>query len=65
MKRRHHPEPTDDPDLDALRDADHAYHRLCIDIQEPDVPAEALPLDELASAAAALVGAITRLQSRS
>lgn len=63
MSRRRS-EPTDDPELAALRNADAEYHRLCIDIQEPDLPAERLPLDELAGAVAQLVQAVERLQKR-
>jgi hypothetical protein len=64
MRRRRAPEPTDDPDLRALREADAEYHRLCIDIQEPDVPASQLPIEELVSAVAALSSAVERLRSR-
>jgi len=53
-----------DPDLRALRDADAEYHRLCVEIQEPDVSADRLPLDELASATAELTAAIERLRTR-
>ena len=37
--------------LREFRAADNAYHGLCVDIQEPDVPVAELPLAELAAVA--------------
>lgn len=45
-----------------LRDADAEYHRLCIEIQEPDASASSLPLDELAGAVDSLRAAIDHLR---
>jgi hypothetical protein len=55
---------TDDPDLRAKRYADAEYHRLFINIQEPDVAADDLPLDDLTAAVAALTSAVERLRTR-
>ncbi len=65
VSRRRQAEPSSDPGLLALREADREYHRLCIDIQEPDVPAEQLPLDELASVIAHPEDAARQLLTRS
>jgi hypothetical protein len=55
-----------DPEaLRALRAADNAYHAVCIDIQEPDVPASELPLDDLARAAQGVLDAVARLRGTS
>lgn len=51
-----------DPLLADLRAADAEYHRLCIDIQEPDLRRSDLRLDELAAAVAALAAAVERLR---
>jgi hypothetical protein len=64
VRKRRVPEPTTDPELEQLRGADDEYHRLCIDIQEPDVPAADLPLEELAEAARRLSESVQRLIAR-
>lgn len=51
--------------LAALRAADNAYHAVCIDIQEPDVPARDLPLADLAQPAQAVVDAVAGLRETS
>ena len=58
------PEPTADPDLADLRKADWEYHRVCIDIQEPNVPVEDLPLEELGEVARSLSNSVERLLAR-
>ena len=53
-----------DPRLLAIQDADAEYHRLCIDLHDPMVPIEELPLEELAATAQRIVTAIEGLQSQ-
>ena len=64
VRKRRGPEPTDDPDLAELRRADSEYHRLCIDIQEPDVLATELPLEGLAESIRLLSDSVQRLTAR-
>ena len=59
MSRRRRDEVRDaDPALLELREADAEYHRLCIEIQEPDVPISELPLEELEQAVSRLAASI-------
>lgn len=57
-------DPDPDPDLAELRAADAEYHGVCIDVQEPILPVEALRLDELAAAVERLSRAIAQIRER-